>query len=209
MKISTGVVLAVALMLGAAPSYAQVGGGVLGGANFSKAGISGDDATNVETTSQTGLVIGGFIVAPLGSSLALMPEFTYSQKPFKLQFTDGTDSFSQKISADFISIPLLFKVGPQAGGGYFVAGPGFNFRTKTEATDTEFNGVPGPDGDEDLKDQTSAFDFSVLVGARWAKGNVGFEGRYDYGLTNLNKDEEEDFEVKTRAFTVLVKIYFN
>ena len=41
------------------------------------------------------------------------------------------------------------------------------------------------------------------------RGNFGLEGRYDHGLTNLNKDveEEEDFEVRSRAFTFVVKIW--
>lgn len=208
MKSLTGVGLAVCLVLGAAPSYAQVGGGVLGGANFSKASISGEDTEGAETKFQTGLIIGGFLSVPLGSSVTVMPEVAYSQKPFKIEFSDGVDSFSQKIKAEFISIPVLFKFGPQGGSFYFVAGPGLNFRTKAKATDTEFNGQPEPEGDEDLKDQTESFDFSLLAGAGWAKGNFGVEGRYDHGFTNLNKDESEDFDVKTRAFTVIVKIYF-
>lgn len=200
--------LAVTLVLGASPSYAQVGGGVLGGANFSKASVSGDDTEGAETKFQTGFIVGGFVNMPLGGGVSLMPEVAYSQKPFKLRFSDVEGSFSQKIALDFISVPVLFKFGPQGSGFYFVAGPGFNFRTKAEATDTQFNGQAEPDGDEDLKDQTESFDFSLLGGAGFIAGNFGFEARYDHGLTNLNKDENEDFEVKTRAFTVMVKIWF-
>ena len=208
MKSLTGVVLAMSFVLGAAPSYAQVGGGVLGGANFSKGKISGQDAEGVETKSQTGLIVGGFLTVPLGSSVTMMPEVAYSRKPFKIEFSDGVDSFSQKIKLDFISIPVLFKFGPQGGGFYVVAGPGFNFRTKAKATDSEFNGQPEPEGNEDLKDQTESFDLSLLGGAGFAMGNFGIEGRYDHGLRNLNKEDDEDFKVKTRAFTVMVKIYF-
>ena len=208
MKRLSGLVLAVAIVLGATPSYAQVSGGVLGGVNFSKGNVSGEDATGVETEFQTGLIVGGFLNLPLSSTVSIMPEVAYSQKPFKLVFADGSDEFSQKIVADFLSIPVLFKFGPQEGGFYFVAGPGLNFRTKAEAKDSEFNGQPVPEEDVDLDDETESFDFSLIAGAGWAKGNFGFEGRYDHGLTNLNKDETEDFEVKTRTFTFVVKIWF-
>ncbi len=206
MKRLSGLVLAAAIVLGATPSYAQVSGGILGGANFAKLDFSGEDSTGIESDYKTGLIVGAFVNLPLGGSVALMPEFSYSQKHSKL--SDESDTFTQTIAADFVSVPVLFKFGPPEGGVYFVAGPGFNFRTKVEAKDTEIDGEPFPEFDEDLDDDTESFDFSLIAGLGWARGNFGVEGRYDHGLTNLNKDDEEDLEVKTRAFTFLVKIWF-
>ena len=122
-----------------------------------------------------------------------MPEVAYSQKHSKLR--DAGDSFSQTLAADFLSVPVLFKFGAQEGGFYVLAGPGFNFRTKIEAKDTEIDGEPFPEFDEDLEDETESFDFSLIAGLGWARGNFGFEGRYDHGLSNLNKDDEEDLEM--------------
>src|SRR5688572_28164712 len=118
MKRLSGLVLAVAMVLGATPSYAQVSGGVLGGANFSKASISGEDSTGVETEYQTGLIVGAFLNLPVSSTVAIMPEVAYSQKHFRLNFSDGGDTFSQKIAVDFLSVPVLFKFGAQEGGFY-------------------------------------------------------------------------------------------
>jgi hypothetical protein len=208
MKRLSGLMLAVAIVLGATPGYAQVSGGVLGGVNFSKASISGEDATGIDTEFQTGLIVGGFFNLPVSSTVSIMPEVAYSQKHSKLVFSEDGDEFSQKLAVDFLSIPVLFKFGAQEGGFYVVAGPGLNFRTKAEARDAEVNGEEFPDADEDLDDETESFDFSLIGGLGWARGNFGFEGRYDHGLTNLNKDEEEDFEIKSRAFTFVVKIWF-
>ena len=209
MKRLSGLVVAVALVLGATPSYAQTGGGLLGGVNFTKVSLSGVDTTGFDSEFGNGLVFGGFLTVPVSSTVAIMPEVAYSQKHFKLTGADGGDTFSQKLEVDFISVPVLFKIGPQTGGFYFVAGPGFHFRTKAKATDTEFNGQSFPEGDEDLKDDTESFDFSLIAGAGWANRNFGLEARYDHGLRDLNKPEDnEDFKVKPRAFTILAKIYF-
>ena len=209
MKRLSGLVVAVALVLGATPSYAQTGGGLLGGVNFTNFKLSGVDTAGAEAKSQTGLIVGGFLTVPVSSTVTIMPEVAYSQKHFKLEGADDGGTFSQKIEVDFISVPVLFKVGPQAGGFYFVAGPGFNFRSKAKATDSEFDGQSFPEADEDLKDDTESFDFSLIAGAGWAKRNFGLEARYDHGLTDLVKEEDdEDFHVKSRAFTVVVKIFF-
>ena len=208
MKRLSGLLVAVAIVLGATPSYAQVGGGILGGVNFGKASISGEDATEAETEYQTGLIVGGFLNLPLSSTVSLMPEVAYSQKHSKLVFDDGVDEFSQRLAFDFLAVPVLFKFGAPEGGFYVVAGPSFNFRTKAEAKDSEFNGEDVPEADEDLEDETESFDFSLIGGAGWARGNFGFEARYDHGLVNLNAEELEDFEVKSRAFTFVLKIWF-
>jgi hypothetical protein len=107
-----------------------------------------------------------------------------------------------------VEVPLLVKLSPpNAQGFYVVFGPGFGFRARAKTTDTKLNGQSIPEGDEDLKDDTESVDVSLIGGAGVVLGRVGLEARYDHGLRNLNKDSSEDFKVKMRTVTVLLRVF--
>jgi hypothetical protein len=198
----------VLLSIAVQPAQAQVSGGVEGGINISKLSFTGSDAEGFKGGFKAGAIVGGFVSAPINKMIAIMPEVAWAQKHSKLSGSEGSSRFEQTVKLDVVEIPILVKVAPaNAQGFYVVFGPGFAFRTKAKATDTKLNGQSFPSGDEDIKDEIESSDVSLIGGAGFTRRKVGIEARYDHGLRNLNKDKSEDFKVKSRAVTVLVRVF--
>jgi outer membrane protein with beta-barrel domain len=192
----------------ASPCFAQVGGGVEAGANFSQLSVSGSDASGFEGGNKTGIIIGGFMSLPLNKTTTFMPEVAFAQKHSALNGSESGQTIEQNVILDMVEIPLLVKLTPpNARGFYVVVGPAVGFRTTAKIRDAKVNGQSAPEGDSDLKDETESTDFSLVFGAGCTKGKVAIEARYDHGLRNLNNDSSEDFHVKTRTFTVLLRVF--
>ena len=52
------------------------------------------------------------------------------------------------------------------------------------------------------------FEFGLVFGAGVEFGKFIIDGRYSHGFTNLNKDESEQLEVKTRVFSIMAGFRF-
>ena len=185
-------VLALAIVMVASPSYAQVTGGVKVGVNFADLSIEGDDEID-NFDKKTGLVIGAFAEMPVAPQLSIQPEVLFSQKGAKVE--EGSDEFKIKLSQ--LQIPILLKARFGAGTArpFVVVGPGFGFRTSLKA---QFN----DEEEEDLKEDSKALDFSGIIGAGVEFGAGSVEVRYDHGFTNLD-DSDDDITVKSRTFSIL------
>lgn len=171
--------------------------GVVVGANFASAGLSGTDAFNVSTGYKTGLYVGGFMTWPLNGHIAIQPEVAYSQKHFTA--TDAISGHTATEDWDWIEVPILARISfshEPSHGLYVVGGPGFGFlaRAKEEALGQTV----------DVKADVQSVDVSLIGGAGLSMGKAAVEVRYDGGLRDLNKDSGLGpfLTAKSRAITV-------
>jgi hypothetical protein len=203
MKVRTGAVLALGLALIASPGYAQnVTGGAKVGVNFSDLKFDGpsDVETTDDTSMKTGLVVGGFVDAAITPQFSVQPEFLFSMKGAKLKDTDP----EIKEAINMIEIPILakFKFATSSSAKPFiVAGPGLGFVVSAKEKEEGFD-------DFDFKDQVETFAPSFIIGGGVDINKFLVEVRYDFGLKDLEKDNDSDFSTKDRTFSILVGYSF-
>jgi Outer membrane protein beta-barrel domain len=104
-------------------------------------------------------------------------------------------------------VPVLVKYAVTHGGSrsFFVfGGPSAAFKVRSRATATFGDTTIDLDADEDIE----SFEFGVVAGGGVDFGKWSIDGRYSWGLSNLNKDDEDDVKLRSRAFSVLAGIRF-
>lgn len=190
------------LAFGAVSAEAQMRIGAKGGISFST--ISFDPEPDEDTKSVTGFIGGAEVQIPLGASgLVLQPELLYTSKG--VQFEEGNASV--EIKPSYVEIPVLLRFNiPAQSIMPFVYGGGvvsFEASCSVEGTD----GSVTVDADcEDFDVETESTDFGVLFGGGVAfaagPGDIFIEGRYNFGLANI--DAAEGFEAKNRSGAVMV-----
>jgi hypothetical protein len=167
------------------------------GANFANLDFSSADAPS--TSSQTGLVAGVFGTVPVSGRFSFQPELLFSQQGAKVEDSGETG----KIKLNYFNVPLLGNVNLSNGGGdssfSLLFGPQLGFRTSAE--------FEGPEGTEDLKDDTEKMDIAAVVGLGATIRNFVIDARYQHGLRNIATDSEEG-DIKNRVFTISVGILF-
>jgi len=190
-----GVVLAVAMC--STPAWAQVGGGIKVGVNL--ATISGFNDTDDSTSERTGLVAGGFLTVGLVPLIAIQPEVLFSMQGSKLHFGSTGVSTDATAKLDYLQVPVLLRIGnsgKDSASLYGVVGPTFGILMRAKQDDV------------DIKDQLKNADTGVVVGAGVSLSRFFAEGRYTYGLTDLNKVEEPSGANRNRVISVLVGLAF-
>lgn len=177
--------------------------GVKAGVNFANLSFDADEA-DVSFDQRTGFVGGLFVVWPAGGPIALQTEVLYSQKGAKIE--EG--SASGTIKLDFIEIPILLRASsaPSSGGASFhvFGGPSLGFRVRARGEST----FEGQTEEEDLDDEVESFDFGLVAGAGLEVGRFVLDGRYTWGLSNLNKEDQEDVKIRSRVFSVMAGVRF-
>ena len=168
-----------AVLLAAAPAYAQsiaptqpntgFGIGVLGGLTFTTQSTE-ENQFNLDTTGETGFLLGAWVGVNRDGLLGLTGELSYVTK--RLSVTYGTIP-PLRSKSEYVEVPVLLRINIGARSGskpslYFVAGPVF---------DINFGGQE--DGEDDSYEST---DIGLMVGAGLEVNRVGIEGRYSWGL---------------------------
>lgn len=184
-RISTTILALAAALALTAPGHAQTIGFKLG-ASLANWDVS--DAEDVGLNSITGFAGGGFVRFGLGR-LGIQAELLSITKGTEFDDT-GTDD-DGKVSLEYVEIPLLLHLPLMVGQSfapYLIAGPSVAFEIgcdfKAEGIEIECD---DPDGDI-VERETTDFGLSVGGGLAFAMGPgaVLVEGRYTWGLTNLN-----------------------
>ena len=178
--------------------------GVKAGMNFSNLNFEGDGAT-VNLDQRKGFVGGLFVVWPATSRVALQTEALYSQKGAQME----EDGASGKIKLDYVDVPVLARFSSPVSGGtsfHVFAGPSFSFRVSAKAESS----FEDEDESEDIDDDVERFDLGFVAGAGLEFGRFVVDGRYTWGLSNINKnkDETDDVKIKNRVFAVMAGIRF-
>lgn len=190
------VALLVAVLGMASPAAAQAAFGVRVGANFANLSFDPDDEQ--DTSTRTGLNVGGFASIPFNARFAFQPEVLYSQQGSKA----SEDGFEATLKLDYVNVPLLAKINLSSGQNpvSLLVGPQIGFRTGAQV---ESEGV-----EVDIEEQTESTDWGLVLGMSATLGKFVLDGRYTWGLSNINADPEDNQKVKNRVFTVSVGVMF-
>ena len=186
------------LVASASPLFAQLPGlGVKGGVNLATQKTSGDDAGDDGLQSSPGLVAGIFMTFPIASWLEFQPEALYSVKGAKVD----ESAFTSKVLIDYLEVPMLARVSRRGGGrlGFYAAGgpyAAFQLRARTR---TRFGGATE---EIDVSDSVERIDFGVSAGGGVEWGRWVFDGRYSYGLKDIDKDTGDGIKLTNRAITL-------
>ena len=199
MRFAFVLMTAFAVSVGTASAQDTIVFGAKAGVNFSNITIEDDDTFLFgETSLRTALLVGVFGSVPVNDRIAFQPEFLFTQKGAKLE----EDGFDSTLKLDYFEIPLLADVRLNEGPTRisFIVGPALGFRSQAKVeTDEEVEGV-----DElDLKEDVEGVDFGLVTGVAVTSGNFVVDGRYTWGLRNINKTEDEP-SVKNRALSISV-----
>lgn len=185
-------------LLSAAPLFAQIPGlGVKGGINLATQHVASDDAgDDTELSTLNAIVAGVFATFRIASWLDLQPEALYSVKGSRFDENGITAS----VLVDYLEVPVLARFSRRGSGrvGYYVAGgpvAAFQLRARTR---TKFASATE---EIDIGDQVERLDFGMAAGGGVEFGSLVVDGRYTYGLKDVDKDKSDTVKVTNRALT--------
>lgn len=180
----------------------EVSGGFKAGVNLANVTFDAEGA-DVSFDRRTGFVGGLFVIWPANARAALQIEALYSQKGAKINEGGGEG----ELELDYLEIPVLVRLSSDRSmptSFHVFAGPSVGFRLRAHAK-SEFG---GESEDEDISDDIERLDFGLAVGAGLELGRFIVDGRYTWGLVNINKEEPDEVKVKNRVFSVMAGIRF-
>lgn len=199
-----------AALLFPAHSFAQATTyGVQGGINLANVSFTPGDPTEgvPDFKNRTLGVVGGFVARDFNPKVGLQVDFLYSQKGAKASANEGGIPFELEVGVDYIEIPVLIR-GNIAGSGGVKArvfgGPSFGFKVRDHAQ-ISGGGVLLED-DEVAEFKSSEVGF--VVGGAVEFGRVFVDVRYNWGLTNIAKDDGSGDEAKTRTLGFMLGYQF-
>lgn len=151
---------------------------------------------------RTGFVGGLFVVVPASDRLGFQGEVLFSQKGA------SEDGGAGDLALDYLEVPLLLRVGtasPLETSFHAFAGPSIGLRLRARVTAETFDGETE---DEDIADDVKGFDFGVVAGAGVNFGRFTLDGRYTWGLNNLNSLEDDVMKLRNRVFSIMAGVRF-
>jgi len=193
------------MMIGlASPAAAQgLQFGAKGGVNLANQSFDSDTG-DVSFDPLIGLVAGGFVIWPIGGRLDVEAEGLYSVKGVSID----AGVASTKIKVDYIDVPVLARYrlagSPTTRRIHIVGGAVFGFRVRAQSIADFGNGS----FHRDIKDDIKPYDLGVAAGADLEFGRFIVDGRYTFGLTNINDDADDSAKVTNRAITFLGGVRF-
>jgi hypothetical protein len=191
-----------------AAAIEEIHAGVKGGVNIANQSVDPSDSEYSDYRS--GMAIGGYIGIPLAPGWSIQPEALFSMKGDK----EEASGVSGSAKLDYIEVPVLAKASfmPHASAHpSLFAGPSVAYNLSSK---TAIEGMGAPlDGEYDMKDETSAFDFGLVFGGGleipMSSGvrTVGIDVRYTLGLTNTI-DQDTGVEAKNHVLSIMGSIGF-
>ena len=198
------ILTALITLTSASPLFAQLPGlGVKGGVNLATEKTSGEDAGDDDFTTFPALVAGVFMTYKVAPGLEFQPEALYSVKGARVKET----GFTSTVHLDYLEVPLLARVSKRGGGrmGFYAAGGPYVAYLLRARTRTEF----GPSTEElDVSEQVERADFGVSIGGGVEWGRVVVDGRYVYGLRDIDKDHGDGIKITNRAIAITAGFRF-
>jgi len=186
-----------AFLVAAPAAEAQTIGFKLG-ASMSTVSVEDDEGVNID--SRTAFGGGGFIRFGMGR-IGIQPELLFLSKGFS---ADAPGDDDVDLQLDYVEIPVLLHLPLSMGTSfapYVFGGPAFAFEVGCEAG----NDAVTIDCDEDGADlfDRKKTDVGIAAGAglefAMGPGSILLEGRYTWGLTNLNESDNESESLKNRS----------
>ena len=157
----------------------SIGGGLLGGGNYSRFKITDRGSVNIESDWKWGYVGGVFLNFPLSNGFSIEPQVLYSSVGSKVSL-NNTEILDQQLN--YLSVPVLFKF--HLGDAIaLMVGPQFDFRTGAKERITDEN-------------NKGAFDVNSISGTGgiefFPRARVTLYGRYSHGLTKMLNDDANE-----------------
>ena len=187
--------------MAAAPAAARAQGLGFGAEGGVTLATLHEDASG-ETTPfdfRAGVIAGGFVTWPLGSRFALQPEVLFTEAGAKANLGGG--SSTQKL--DYVDVPVLasYRIagGPERHLAVF-GGPAFGIRVRAKS-EASFGG--GSTFEMDVSDQVTRTNLSVVGGLAYHRGRLVVDGRYSWGLSDIDKDTTDNIKINTRGMSFM------
>ena len=157
--------------------------GIKGGVNFSNLYTDNVDDNNV----LTGFNVGFFAKLPIANNISLQPEISYTGKGAELVYNNAFVSGTAQFKLDYIEVPLLLVVNITKNFNIH-AGPYAAYLVSGKTTDKSDNGNYSFEDNIDT-DDFNRFDAGLAGGVGLDFEPVSFGVRYNYGLTEIGKDD--------------------
>lgn len=192
------IIMAMAILAISTGVNAQITFGVKGGvtaANFQGKGSFEGISVNETSGTKIGFYAGALAEIGVSESFFVQPEVLFSM----LGGADKEDK-DNKLDLAYITVPVLAKYKMEGLSIYL--GPQIGYLVSANAKDDEDT--------EDVKDQFKSTDFSAVVGVGYTlESGLGFDARYQLGLSSVAKESIGNFTQKNNAFSVGIHFMFN
>ena len=202
-------VVATAMVLAAAPAFAQGAGQTQVNTGLGIGALAGVSWTTVRTendpgfdfNSGTGWQAGIWFGGNRDGRAGLMGEVSYAVKKIG-------DEFDNEVERTYVQIPVLLRINTgyrerDKPSLYFLAGPVFDIQI-----DTKENGEDPID-----EDNYEGLEIGLMFGVGFEVARIGIEGRYSWGFKSVLStdaaDESGFGSTKLNTFSVVGKIRFN
>jgi opacity protein-like surface antigen len=177
------IITALALLLAAAPAYAQgasqtqpsagFGIGVLGGVTFTTVSTE-ENQFNLSTNGGAGVILGLWFGGNRDGRVGFMGELSYVLKGVTVG--DGGDKVEAR--NHYVEVPLLLRVNIGARSKnkpslYLLGGPAFDIKIKAEENSVDAN------------DSYEGLDIGLMFGVGFEVVRIGIEGRYTWGINSV------------------------
>jgi Outer membrane protein beta-barrel domain len=193
----------VLVFAGASPAIAQgFTYGAKAGVNVSTLKLDPDEGEDAYS-SQLGLIAGGFALRRLTGRLDLEPEGLFSMKGGSAD----VGSVDAKVRLDYVDVPVLLRYrikGSDRRGIHAFGGPSFNFLVRART----ISDLGGTKIEQDVTDDVERFELGVVGGVSVGFGRLMVEGRYTHGISDTDKDTDDELKIRNRMVSVLGGIRF-
>ncbi|HVP90591.1 MAG TPA: porin family protein [Terriglobales bacterium] len=196
----------VAMLAAPAPAAAGVQFGIKGGGNMAK--LTGSDLQDINGTlkNKVGFVAGVFLAFNMGPVFTLQLEGLYTMKGVDQTYIDTGTTYTDKLSANYIEIPLLFKfrIPTPLVSPFVFAGPAVSFKLSEKVTE---NGQTVPLDQALFKnnDYGAIFGGGINIGSHFQ-----MDVRYSMGMSKVisTVEGETPLNIKNGVWSATVGIAF-
>jgi Outer membrane protein beta-barrel domain len=154
---------------------------------------------------------GVFAVLPVTKRLAAQIEILFSPKGGRVR-DELAPGIGGKVLLEYVDFPALARIeGPTLGSNsiHVFGGPYAGIRTGATRQISNPSGSIEFGTREDMGQEIKRWDFGLVAGAGVNVGRrVVFDGRYAWGMTNVNTNTSEGVRVRNRVFTILGGVRF-
>jgi hypothetical protein len=188
------------------PAAANVQFGIKGGGNM--ASITGADAQDINGTlkHKIGFVAGVFLAFNMGPVFTLQLEGLYTMKGVDSTYVDVDTTYSDKIYANYVEIPLLFKfrIPTPMVSPFVFAGPAVGFKLSEKVTENGEN-IPLEEALFKNNDYGAIFGGGLNIGS-----HVQLDVRYSMGLQKVisTVEGETPLDIKNGVWSATIGIAF-
>jgi hypothetical protein len=152
---------------------------------------------------------GGFVALPVAGPLALQIEALFTPKGAKLPEESGA---SATFLLDYLEFPLLGRITvfhSSSRAFHVFGGPSAAIRVNAKLKIAQSGGGFTSGVSEDISSQVKRFDLGLIAGAGVNAGrHLVIDARYGWGLSDINRSDEDGAGLRTRTLSVLAGFRF-